>query len=117
MAELRVEGDELVLALSAIEKAESIHGDIGVPLSAVREVEVLDDVIHAVHGLKLPGTRWPGRFAIGTFVGLKGNKTFAVVHHDTPRGVRVRLDGVAHDEFVVGCGDPESVKSRITAPA
>ncbi len=43
MAELRVEGDELVLALSALEKAESIHGDIRVPVSSVRDVEVVDD--------------------------------------------------------------------------
>ncbi len=117
MAELTRDGDELVLTLSALEKAESIHGDIRVPVSSVRDVEVVDDVIHAVHGLKFPGTRWPGRFAIGRIIGpietKTFGKTFAVVHHDTPRGLRVRLQGAAFDELLVGCEDPEAVKSRI----
>ncbi len=119
MAELSRDGDDLVLKLSPIEKAESLHGDMRVPVSSVRDVDVLDDVIHAVHGIKFPGTRWPGRFAIGTIVGPTGKrtfgvkKTFAVVHHDTPRGLRVRLDGVAFDELLLGCEDPEAVKSGI----
>jgi hypothetical protein len=120
MAELRRDGDELVLTLSAIEKAESIHGDLRLPMSSVRGVEVLDDVIHAVHGLKFPGTRWPGRFAIGRIIGpietKTFGKTFAVVHHDTPRGLRVRLEGAAFDELIVGCEDPEAVMSQIALP-
>ena len=43
MAELRLEGGELVLRLSGAEKAEAVHGDLRVPLSALRGVEVLDD--------------------------------------------------------------------------
>ncbi len=49
MAELRRDGDELVVALSVAEKAEAVHGDIRVPASSVREVEVVDDAIHAVN--------------------------------------------------------------------
>jgi hypothetical protein len=88
-----------VVGLSAPEKAEAAHGDIRVPASSVRDVEVLDVVVHAVHGLKFPGARWPGRFAIGTFYLPGETKTFAVVHHDTPRGLRVRLDDAAFDEL------------------
>ena len=43
MAELRLEGGELVLHLSGAEKAEAIRGDLRVPLSAVRGVEVVGD--------------------------------------------------------------------------
>lgn len=117
IAELSREGDELVLTLSTLEKAESVHGNIRVPMSSVREVEVLDDVIHAVHGLRYPGTHWPGKLAIGRITGpietKTFGKTFPVVHHDTPRGLRVRLDGVAFDQLLVGCEDPEAVKSAI----
>ncbi len=35
MAELQVEGSELVLRLSALEKVGGVHGDLRVPLSAV----------------------------------------------------------------------------------
>jgi hypothetical protein len=33
MAELRRDGDELVVTLSALEKLESLHGDVRVPMA------------------------------------------------------------------------------------
>jgi hypothetical protein len=115
MAELTREGDELVLILSAFEEAEALHGDLRVPIESVQSVEVVDDVIHAVHGIKLPGTRWPGKVAVGTFYGGPGSRrSFVVVHHDTPRGLRVRLDeGAAYGELIIGCEDPEAAKRAI----
>ncbi len=56
LAELVREENELVLKLRPIEKVEGVHGDIRVPISAVQAVTVIDDVIHAVHGIKLPGS-------------------------------------------------------------
>jgi hypothetical protein len=38
---------------------------------------------------------------------------FAAVHHDTPRGLRIRLDGTPFDEWIVGCADPEAVADRL----
>ena len=35
MAELNRDGNELVLTLSAFEQAESLHGDVRVPMSSV----------------------------------------------------------------------------------
>jgi hypothetical protein len=117
VAELTRDGDELLLTLSAFEKAESIHGDIRVPMSSVLDVEVLDDVIRAVHGLPFLSTRWPGKFAIGRSFGSietkTFGKTFAVVHRHTRRGLRVRLVGAAYDELLIGCDDPEGMKSRV----
>ena len=43
MAELQLEGGQLVLHLSGAEKAEAVRGDLRVPVSAIRGVEVLDD--------------------------------------------------------------------------
>jgi hypothetical protein len=113
MAELEQVGDELVVTLSAIEMAESIHGDVRVPISAVKSVEVVDDIVHQVHGIKLPGSRWPGRFAIGTFVTHGGVKSFVVVHHDNPKGIRVTLEGTKFDELLIGCPNPESIKQKL----
>jgi len=109
VAELRRDGDDLVVALSVAEKAEALHGDIRVPASSVRDVEVVEDAIHAVSAWrKTVGAAWPGRFAIGTFRDADG-KVFAAVHHDTPRGVKVALEGANFDALVVGCEDPEEV--------
>ena len=42
-----------------------------------------------------------------------GQRLFAAVHRDTPRGVRVDFDGTDYDAWIVGCSDPEAIKARI----
>lgn len=112
MAELAIEGDELVLHLTPLEKVEAVHGELRVPLSSVQSIEVLDDAHEpADHGLK-EGQRLPGVSEVAT-IHADGKKIFAVVHHTTPRGVRIELEGSSFDEWIVGCADPEGVKSRI----
>lgn len=112
MAEPRVEDDELVLHLSRLEKVEAVHGDLRVSLSAVRGVEVLDDAHEpADHGFKV-GERLPGVSELAT-VQTDGRKIFAAVHKDTPRGVRVLLEGAPYNEWLVGCSDPEVVVARL----
>ena len=117
MAELRVQDGDLVLHLTAAEKVEGVHGDLRAPLSAVRGVEILDDAhapvgVHA--GVKI-GTRLPGVVEVGTVQG-RTKRLFAAVHHDTPRGLRVRLEGSSYDEWIVGCADPESVAAGLGLP-
>ena len=117
MAELRVEGGELVLQLSRLEKLEGVHRDLRVPLSAVQLVEVLDDA-HGPAGVSAGikvGTRIPGVVEVGSIHG-RTQKIFAAVHHDTPRGLRVRLDGSEYDQWIVGCADPEAVVAGLALP-
>jgi hypothetical protein len=114
MAELSVEGDDLVVRLSTLEKVEAAHGDLRVPLSSVRGAEVVDDAAHAVPGWKVIGAGWPGSFAIGTYSGgVDHQKTFAVVHHDHPRGVKVQLEGAKFDLIVISCEDPEAALRQL----
>ncbi|MDQ2810982.1 MAG: hypothetical protein M3Z75_03645 [Actinomycetota bacterium] len=117
MADLRVEDGELVLHLTGVEKAEGFHGDLRAPLAAVRGVEVLDDAhapagIHA--GVKL-GARIPGILEVGTVQG-RTKRLFAAVHHNTPRGLRVRLEGSSYDEWIIGCAYPEAVAAGLGLP-
>lgn len=110
MAELEVGDGELVLRLSAVEKAEGIHRDLHVPLSAVRSVEVIDDTREMTRvktGFKV-GMRVPGSASVAV-VRRPGHTMFVAVHHNTPRGVRILLQGDAFDEWIVGAADPESV--------
>ena len=112
MAELIRERQELVVKLSTLEKAEAVHGDIRVPWSAVQSVTVLDDAIDAVHGLKFPGSRIPGVFAMGTFMS-RNNTIFAIVHHQNKRGVQVRLQGAKYDALIVGVEEPEKLMKTL----
>ena len=117
MADLRIDGSQLVLHLSAAEKLESVHGDLRAPLSAVRGIEVLDDAhgpVGVKAGIKI-GTRIPGVVEVGVIQGA-ATRLFAAVHHNTPRGLRVRLDGTDYDEWIVGCADPEAVAARLGLP-
>jgi len=110
VADLDVADGKLTLRLSAIEKAEAVHGDLHVPLSAVRSVEVLDDAHEMTRvntGFKV-GMRVPGRATVAV-VRRAGRKMFIAVHTDTPRGVRVLLEGESYDEWIVGATDPEAV--------
>ena len=117
MAELRIEGDELVLHLSAAEKVEGVHRDLRVLLSAVCGVEVLNDAHREAGfraGVKI-GTRIPGVVEVGTVQG-RSQRRFVAVHHDTPRGLRIRLDGASFDDWIVGCPDPEGVAAQLGLP-
>jgi hypothetical protein len=67
-----------------------------------------------VNGFKV-GMRVPGVASVATVRG-HGKKVFVAVHGDTPRGVRVRLEGAPWDEWIVGCADPEAVAATL-APA
>jgi hypothetical protein len=118
MADLRIDGNQLVLHLSAAEKLEGVHGDLRAPLSAVRGVEVLDDA-HAPVGVRAGikiGTRLPGVVEVGTVLGHH-RRLFAAVHSDTPRGLRIRFEGAGYDEWIVGCADPETVAATLGLPA
>ena len=116
MADLQVHDGELVLALTTAEKLEGVHGDLHVPLSAVSGLELLDDA-HGPAGIRAGvklGTRIPGVIEVGSIKG-RSKRLFAAVHHDTPRGIRVRLGDGPFNEWIVGCADPESVLSRLQA--
>ncbi len=108
-----MDGAELVLRLTALEKVEAVHGELRMLASVVRAVDVIDDAPAAVHGWRSPGTGIPGLLAVGTYR-QAGRKTFAVVHMNTRRGVRVRLEGADYDELIVGCAEPERVAQRLT---
>jgi hypothetical protein len=111
MAELRVEGDDLVLHMHAVEKAEGFHGDIRVPLRAVSEVQVVDTAWPHLRGWRAPGTGVPNVIAVGTRRGEFG-KDFAAVHGTGPAVVVVLADA-EYGRFVVTMDDASAVAARI----
>jgi hypothetical protein len=116
MAELSVQGDDLVLHLSGAEKAEAVHGDLRAPLSAITGIQILEDAHQpADRGFKI-GLRLPGVAEVAT-IHSEGRKIFAAVHHDTRRGLLISFSGASYDEWIVGCADPETVASSLPRPA
>jgi hypothetical protein len=114
MAELMIDGDDLVLNLSTLEELASVHGDLRAPLAAVTSVEVLEDAHEpADAGFKLIGGRLPGSFEIGTF-SADGRRVFAAVHRNTPRGLLITFKDPPYYAWIVGCADPEAVQRQIS---
>ena len=113
MADLDVEGSDLVLRMRALEKAEGMHGDIRMPLTAVRAVRSVDDPWPELRGIRAPGTGLPGVIAVGTRRGDFG-KDFAAVHGKGP-AVVVELDGAAYGRLVVTADDAAARAGRINA--
>ena len=117
MADLRIDGDTVRLNLTTTEKLEGVHGDLSAPIAAILDVEVLDDAHKAAGiraGIKV-GTRIPGVLEVGRVAGLQTQR-FVAVHHDTPRGIRIRFDGTGgFDEWIVGSSDPEALATELEA--
>jgi len=113
VAELHTEGDQLVLHMHALEKAEGFHGDIRVPLSSVTAVRVVEDAWPELRGIRSPGTGVPSVVAVGTRRGGFG-KDFAAVH-GKGRAVVIELAGAEYGRLVVTCEDADAVASAIRA--
>jgi hypothetical protein len=103
VAELQIDGDELVVRLRPMEKAEGAHGDIRVPLTAVTAVRSVDDPWPEWRGIRAPGTGLPNVIAVGTRRGKYG-KDFAAVHGKGP-AVVVELEGVDYQRIIVTLDD------------
>jgi hypothetical protein len=101
----------LVLVLRGLEKVEGIHGDLHVPLSSVRDVEVVERSLDLIQGFKLPGTGIPGMTAVGIWVSPDG-KTIAG-EHPASRGTVVHLEGQSYQQLVVGSDNPEALAESV----
>jgi hypothetical protein len=113
MAELIVRNHELIVRLTTLEKLATLRGDLRIPFASVQAVEVVENGLKAVRGVRW----WAGLFlprvdAVGMFH-YQGKKTFAVIHHGMQRSVRVTLGGVPCDQLVIGCKDPQAVAASI----
>ncbi|MFZ2034770.1 MAG: hypothetical protein WAW53_13515 [Candidatus Dormiibacterota bacterium] len=111
MAMLLVDGSDLLVKMSDVEKFEAMHADVRVPLNTVRTVRVVDDAWPELRGIRAPGTGIPGVIAVGTRRGSFG-KDFAVVH-GKEQAVVVELDGAVYSRIVVTTVDAGSVVAEI----
>jgi hypothetical protein len=111
MAKLLVNDDVVTVSLSAVEKAEALHGDVSVPRSAVASARVVPDGLDEVHGLRMPGTGLPGVIMVGTWRD-KERVTFAVCHGRRP-AVVLELTGQHYDRFVVTVENPGEVAAAL----
>jgi hypothetical protein len=110
MATIAVDGNDLVVRLSALEKIGALRGDIRLPLVSVRVVRVSDTPWSELRGIRAPGTGVPGVISLCTRRG-PGVHDFAAVYGRRPALV-VEMTGVAFDRLVVSCADAAEAAAR-----
>jgi hypothetical protein len=91
IAQLVVEGEELVVRLSRSEKVWGFHANVRVPLSSVCRVTAPDNVWVQLRGWRMAGVAIPGLVALGTRRHGTGFD-FTAVHRQRPT-VQVDLNG------------------------
>jgi hypothetical protein len=113
---LIVEGSDLVVGLSWLEKLGAFRGNVHVPLQAVRSAEAEPDPWGALRGIRAPGTGIPGVIALGTRR-FDGGKDFAAVLGGRT-AVRVDLgEESPFGRLVVSVSDPEGTLATIRGAA
>lgn len=114
-----VDGDELVVRLTASEKVWAFHTDVRVPLSAVREVTAPDNIWIQLRGWRMAGIAIPGLVALGTRRHGDGFD-FTAVHRRRPT-VQVDLNGPPRWQRIVVSVedgvDPQAEAIRIATAA
>ncbi|MFF3905655.1 hypothetical protein ACFYZJ_06495 [Streptomyces sp. NPDC001848] len=111
MARIIVDGDDLVVRLRWWEKAAARHGDVRVPLDAVRRVTVEPDWWRALRGDARRGLWIPGTLCVGTR-GHHGGQDFAVVRPGAPVVCVALRSGVPFGLLAVSVPDDVDATAR-----
>ncbi len=112
VAQLDLDGADLVVRLSALEKFGALRGDVRLPLSSFRNARATSAPFDELSGtLRWLGTGVWRVIALGTYRG-RGTKAFAAVHRGRP-GVVVDLDGGPYQRLVVSTPDAHRIVGRL----
>lgn len=119
MAELVVDGDDLLVRLTAGEKFWGFHGNVRVPLSGIVRVKALDNAWIDIRGWRMAGVGLPGKVALGTR--RHGDGFDFVAIHGQLHAVQIDLNGPPRWQRIVVTVedgvDASSEAGRIAAAA
>ena len=111
-----MDGTDVVVHLSGLEKLAAFRGDVRLPAASVRAVTVEPSPWGALRGIRSPGTGWPGVIAYGVRR-YRGGRDFAAVRGRRP-AVRLELEPPSpFSRVVVSVADPESTVERVRGVA
>jgi hypothetical protein len=114
MATLAIQGSELCVCLTGLEKLAAMSGGVRVPLAAVSAIAVEPDPWGALRGIRAPGTGIPGVIAYGVRRATGGRPDFVAVH-GRGSAIRVELGPTARFErLLVTVADPAGTVAAIT---
>lgn len=104
MAELVVKGSNLVLHMPLQQKILGFHGDMAIPLSAVRLARPVDNPWMTLRGRRMAGTALRGVAAIGTWTHGDRQFDFCVLRRESA-AVLVEINNGRFCRLLVGVHD------------
>ena len=110
MSRLEVDGSDLVLRLTWREKIAGFHGNMRVPLTAVRSVSVPRHPWRAMRGWRMAGIAISGIVALGTRRHGTGYD-FAALHRSLP-AVQIELATGRFERWLVSVNEGEDADSE-----
>jgi hypothetical protein len=115
VAQLVVDGRDLVVRLRPIEKFWTFHKDVRIPLSAIRRIRTPANPWLTLRGWRSTGASIPGYAAMGKRRHGSGYD-FTVVFKDRPTIV-LECNGIEFGEVVVSVDDAMATGARIAGAA
>ena len=113
MAEVTLDGSDVVVRLGTFEALVAFRRQLRVPLASLRMVQVAESPMSGLCLGRLPGLSWPGAFAIGS-CRRKGRREFAAVHAKRP-AVVLEVEGARWDRLVVSQRGASDVAAELAS--
>jgi hypothetical protein len=111
MARVEIDGDDMVVQLSSLERIVTLRQGLRVPIRSIVGVTVDSGVGAEPKGIRSPGTHVPGLLTSGTYL-RDGVKTFWHITRGT-RAVVISLKDADVHRVIVDVTDPHGVAAQI----
>ncbi|MBN8616475.1 MAG: hypothetical protein J0L92_38175 [Deltaproteobacteria bacterium] len=107
MATLKIEGEDVVVALTALEQVGALMGSVRVPRASVTSVRMTDDPYRELRGLRV-GTGLPYVIVLGRMI-FSAGQDFVAIYRTRPTAVIDLAPGSQFARLLVSSPDPAVV--------
>jgi hypothetical protein len=115
MAEVTISDTALQIELTVPERVLSLHAtNVLVARRDITGARIVRDILGQIRGMRMPGARFPGILAIGTWHGMFRQTEyhdFVLVHRPGP-GVLITTTG-GYDRILLGTNEPEQFVAEL----
>jgi hypothetical protein len=111
MANVRVDGDNLLVEIEGLDKLWAFKSRLEIPLSNVRGAAADPGMVKEPKGVRAPGAHVPGVITAGTFH-IDGERVFWDVH-DASNAVVIELNHERYARLIVEVADPRTTVALI----
>jgi hypothetical protein len=111
MAQVRVDGENLIVEIEGLDKLWALKSRLEIPLSNVRGATVDPGAVHEPKGIRAPGAYVPGVITAGTFY-IDGERVFWDVH-DAAKAVVIELADERYARLIIQVADPRGTVALI----